>query len=61
MSGTVWLAVATVAVVAGAYAQLVLHSNLAVDAAIIGGVCCGLVAAIAFIGAARRTGGRTRA
>jgi hypothetical protein len=49
-----WLALVAVATVAGAYSQNVLHSNLAVDAAIVGGVCSAFVAAIAFITAAGR-------
>jgi hypothetical protein len=46
--------VAAVASVAGAYSERVLHSTLALDAAIIGGVCSAAVAAIAFLAAAGR-------
>jgi hypothetical protein len=43
-----------VAAVAGAYSERVLHSTFAVDAAITGGVCSAVVAAIAFLTAAGR-------
>jgi uncharacterized membrane protein len=52
--GTVWLALAAVAAVAGFYSERVLHSPFAVDAAIAGGVCSAVVAAIAFLSAAER-------
>lgn len=52
--GLVWLAAATVAALAGAYSERVLHSTLALDAAIVGGVCSAAVAAIAFLAAAGR-------
>jgi hypothetical protein len=47
-----WLALLAVATVAGAYSQRVLHSIFAVDAAVVGGVCSAVVAAIAFLTAA---------
>jgi hypothetical protein len=50
----VWLALTDIASLAGAYSQRVLHSTFAVDAAIVGGVCSGVVAAIAFLAAAGR-------
>jgi hypothetical protein len=40
--------------VAGLYSERVLHSTFAVDAAIAGGVCSAVVAAIAFLSAAER-------
>jgi hypothetical protein len=52
--GLVWLALATVATLAGAYSEQVLHSTFALDAAIVGGVCSAVVAVIAFISAAGR-------
>jgi hypothetical protein len=52
--GLVWLALTAVAALAGAYSQRVLHSTFGVDAAIVGGVCSAVVAAIAFLTAAGR-------
>ena len=43
-----------VATVAGAYSARVLHSTIALDSAIVGGVCSAVVAAIAFAAAAGR-------
>jgi hypothetical protein len=52
--GLFWLALVAVATLAGADSQRVLHSTFAVDAAIVGGVCSAVVAAIAFLAAAGR-------
>ncbi len=52
--GLVWLSLAAVAALAGVYSERVLHSTFAVDAAIAGGLCSAVVAAIALISAAGR-------
>jgi hypothetical protein len=52
--GIIWLALVAVATLAGVYSQRVLHSTFAVDAAIAGGFCSAVVAAVAFLTAAGR-------